>query len=248
MAKPILILDSCTIGRKGLESLIREHEHLLNAEGVTLHTAANFQTCPQTFEPEIVILVVRVWLIEALSHLEQLDALFPRAKIVLGDCDLLSDDETRDMVVKRCIAQGLCGYFSHRTSEPGILKVLREALQGENISLQNIRLHKSAMSANSSPINGFFRLSEREREILVLLTQNLSNTEIAEHLVIDQRTVESHKHNIRQKFGVKSGFALISLELASLINVLGKCPNLLGNSLLQTSHSAKKPAKKAGRT
>lgn len=235
VARPILIIDSCGLGRRGLESLIRANQHQLDPNGLNIHTAATLDAVPRTFAPELLILIMRIWMVESLTFLEQLEGLFPDTKVVLGDCDLLSDDEIRRRVVKRCLDRGLRGYFSQQTSESKILDVLSTALQGHDVLLQNIRLGHVSPSGNrqgtdkSSLSKGFFKLSEREREVLVLLTENLSNTEIAEYLVIGRRTVESHKRKIHQKFGVKTAFPLINLELASLIKMLGNRKGLLEN-------------------
>lgn len=48
------------------------------------------------------------------------------------------------------------------------------------------------------------RLSQREREVFMLLADGLRPKEIAEKLCISQKTVETHKYNIMQKLAVKS--------------------------------------------
>ncbi len=52
-----------------------------------------------------------------------------------------------------------------------------------------------------SPFSG---LSAREREVLVLLAEGLSNIEIAERLAISEKTVRNHASNIFDKLGVWS--------------------------------------------
>ena len=52
-------------------------------------------------------------------------------------------------------------------------------------------------------------LTKREKEILELITEGLSNKEIADQLCISLRTVETHRFNIVQKLDVKNTAALI---------------------------------------
>jgi DNA-binding NarL/FixJ family response regulator len=50
----------------------------------------------------------------------------------------------------------------------------------------------------------FASLSARERQILALITEGLSNTDIADRLTISEKTVRNHTSNIFEKLGVWS--------------------------------------------
>lgn len=58
-------------------------------------------------------------------------------------------------------------------------------------------------------------LSKREVEIIKLITQEYSNEEIASHLEISRRTVETHRKNIFKKTQVKSIVGLVMLAVKS---------------------------------
>lgn len=58
-------------------------------------------------------------------------------------------------------------------------------------------------------------LSRREVEIIKLITQEYSNEEIAAHLAISRRTVETHRKNIFKKTKVKSIVGLVMLAIKS---------------------------------
>ena len=49
-----------------------------------------------------------------------------------------------------------------------------------------------------------YELSEREREVLILVAQGLSSKEIADRLCISIHTVNSHRKNLTRKTGIKS--------------------------------------------
>lgn len=63
---------------------------------------------------------------------------------------------------------------------------------------------------------GFARLTRREKDVLRLLCQRLSDPEIAEHLCIGTRTVESHVANILGKLNVanRRDAAAVAAQLA----------------------------------
>jgi len=71
---------------------------------------------------------------------------------------------------------------------------------------------KSARRRTIVPVRG--RLSARQREVRDLLLENLSNREIAERLVMSERTVKFHVSNLLSKFGVKRRADLIVLAHA----------------------------------
>ncbi len=65
--------------------------------------------------------------------------------------------------------------------------------------------------------NPFSTLSKREVEIVRLITQELSNNDIAALLDISKRTVETHRKNIFKKTKVKSVIGLVILALKTKI-------------------------------
>jgi two-component system, NarL family, nitrate/nitrite response regulator NarL len=58
-------------------------------------------------------------------------------------------------------------------------------------------------------------MTPREREVLGLVAKGLTSKEIARHLAIDSRTVDVHRANIRQRFGLESGAALLLFAIES---------------------------------
>jgi DNA-binding CsgD family transcriptional regulator len=57
------------------------------------------------------------------------------------------------------------------------------------------------------------KLTQRERQIVKLICQDMSNAEIARELKIKASTVETHRQNIRQKLGVKGTGGLVLYAL-----------------------------------
>ncbi|MCX7276760.1 MAG: response regulator transcription factor [Burkholderiales bacterium] len=56
-------------------------------------------------------------------------------------------------------------------------------------------------------------LTARETEVLALVAQGLTSKEIARTLAIDSRTVDAHRANIRQRFGLDSSAALLRFAM-----------------------------------
>lgn len=58
------------------------------------------------------------------------------------------------------------------------------------------------------------KLTPREKEVFVLIANGLSNNEVAEHLCISVRTVESHRQNLMSKLGLKSKIDLVQFAIS----------------------------------
>ena len=56
-------------------------------------------------------------------------------------------------------------------------------------------------------------LTSREKEILVLISEGLTNKEIADQLYISPLTVDSHRKNLLAKFTVRNTAALVKLGI-----------------------------------
>jgi DNA-binding NarL/FixJ family response regulator len=65
--------------------------------------------------------------------------------------------------------------------------------------------------------NPFNSLSKREIEVVRLITEELSNNDIAERLAISKRTVETHRKNIFKKTKVKSVIGLVILAFKNKV-------------------------------
>lgn len=57
------------------------------------------------------------------------------------------------------------------------------------------------------------RLSERESEVLLLIAENLTSSEIAKKLELSKRTIDNHRINIMRKMGLKSLIELLSFAI-----------------------------------
>lgn len=70
--------------------------------------------------------------------------------------------------------------------------------------------HLGAATVDEGPVS---LLTPREREMLFLIGQGLSNREIAESLVLSVKTVEAHRANLSRKLNVRSRAGLMRLAL-----------------------------------
>lgn len=114
--------------------------------------------------------------------------------------------------ILQCIEAGVSGYVLKDSSLEELLKNVRAAYNNE--ALVSPPIAAALMSyvaelvgfdpANEGDLCAPQSLTRREREVLNLVQQGLTNQEIAESLVIELGTVKNHVHNILRKLNVNS--------------------------------------------
>ncbi|HEY0798927.1 MAG TPA: response regulator transcription factor, partial [Candidatus Baltobacteraceae bacterium] len=106
--------------------------------------------------------------------------------------------------------RGAASYVLKGTSSDELIAVIRAVAGGGTLIPADI----SAQLARAARVARRDRLTEREREILVLLTEGLSNRAIAERLSIAQRTVKFHVGEILARLGAESRAQAVALAKA----------------------------------
>ncbi len=107
----------------------------------------------------------------------------------------------------RAIQAGANGFVSKCNDQNDIFHAVQMILSGYTFSQRNAQLYKSnKCSTNSSTVTV---LSNREVTILRYLVSGLSNKEIADKLLLSNKTVSAHKSNIYGKLGLHSIVELI---------------------------------------
>ena len=133
---------------------------------------------------------------------------------------VLSMHDSEEYVLKS-IKAGADGYLLKGASKEEFLKALHTVASGgkyfagdiSSILIKN--LNGSGGEAKSSKPKLDFNLTKRERQILDLVLEGLSNKEIGEQLDISKRTAEVHRFNLMKKLDVKN-----LMELANKVREL----------------------------
>ena len=124
---------------------------------------------------------------------------YPGLKITM--CTIYEDNET----IYRAIAAGASGYILKRSEPQVIIESINELMEGgapiSSVIAQKVLTAFRRMLPNNSLENP---LTEREQEVLNLLSVGHSNKDVAETMSISLSTVKSHVYNIYQKLHVNS--------------------------------------------
>ncbi len=114
-------------------------------------------------------------------------------------------------VIRKMKENGASGYLLKDVSKMEIITALHE------VSLGREYLSRSVSEAlkQSSQAVGVPLLTKREKEILELIAEGMTNQEIADKLFLTCSTVDTHRKHMLAKFGVKNTAALVKIAVSN---------------------------------
>ncbi|HEU4423047.1 MAG TPA: response regulator transcription factor [Pilimelia sp.] len=196
----VVLADDQELVRSGLRLM-------LEARGIdVLGEAAHGREAvamARTHAPDVVLMDVRMPVMDGIAATAAIvDAGLPSRVLVLTTYDL-------DDYVYRALRAGAAGFMLKATAPDRLADGVRlvaagEALLAPGLTRRLIEEHirRPPPSAGTPPaIRG---LTEREREVLLLIARGLSNDEIAAALVVTDATVKTHINRILSKLGLRS--------------------------------------------
>jgi two-component system, NarL family, nitrate/nitrite response regulator NarL len=224
----VLIADAQPIVLEGLKSVLSQYPHIQivgeAADGVeTIEKVAQI-------DPDVVLLDLKLPRVDGLTVLRNIQTRSPRTKVLL-----FAPAEHKEEFVE-AMKLGCSGILLKETTTNLIEKSIQRVYAGEiwldsTTTAAVIRHFASpkdfpaAHTANVSQANGTktsrerAQLSQREREIIVLIAQGYKNKEIAEKMFITEQTVKNHLHNVFDKLGVSDRLELALYAIHNSLHV-----------------------------
>ncbi|GAA4404137.1 response regulator transcription factor [Nibrella viscosa] len=133
---------------------------------------------------------------------------FPTTKVLM-----LTISEDVDSI-RDAFRAGISGYVMKKAGKAELEKALKTVARGEKYFSESVMTKLMALPvepirpSDEAPAP-LAPLTDRELDIIRLIAQELSTNAIAEKLFISPGTVETHRHNILRKLGVKNSIGII---------------------------------------
>jgi len=153
------------------------------------------------FAPDIMITDINMPEISGIELALKVKSEFPTVKIIA-----MSTFKERSYI-SQMIQNGASGYLVKSASKEEIEEAILSVYEGKLYMSLDINLS----SNEKQEINNIPVLSSREKEVLQLIANGMTNPQIAETLFISLHTVDSHRKNLLTKFGINNTASLIKL-------------------------------------
>ncbi|MFT3697378.1 MAG: response regulator transcription factor [Kofleriaceae bacterium] len=197
MTVRVLLVDDQTLFRAGLRTLLstrNEIEIVGDAENgqVALERAA-------ALRPDVVLMDLKMPVLDGVAATRKLRVQLPGCQIVA--LTTFEDDE----LVFECLRAGALGYLLKDAPIDKLVEAILAASRGESVlqpSVASKVLAELSRLASRPADTALAKLSERELDVLRLITRGASNKEIASALFLAEGTVKNHVTNILTKLEV----------------------------------------------
>src|SRR5256714_1224331 len=182
----ILVADDHPVVRKGLQSCLAKQDRLKLVGEASDGDEALKRV--RELAPDVVLMDISMPRMNGLAVTELIRKELPTTKVLV-----LSVHNNRDYIF-RIIQAGAHGYVSKEASPEELLKAIESVFEGEaffSAEIAQAALNQIVTSGGKK--EPFAQLTDREREVLVLIAEGQSNKEIASKLGIGVRTIETHR-------------------------------------------------------
>jgi two-component system response regulator DevR len=195
----VLLVDDHALVRSAIRQALEAPDVEVVGEA---STAEDAMAMAATLRPDLLLLDIDLPGMSGIDAVRELAPRLPQTRIVM----LTVSTARRDLL--DAVRHGAAGYLTKDLSGEALLRAVRGIRRGDlpmsraHAALVVEQLSKSSRSSRGDEMAGM--LSGREHEVLHLLSEGMTDREIAAALAISPRTVESHVSSVLRKLGVRN--------------------------------------------
>ncbi|MFF2188995.1 response regulator [Streptomyces sp. NPDC058155] len=210
----VFLLDDHEVVRRGVQDLLDAEPDIevVGDTGTAAHTLAR----GPALRPDVAVLDVRIPDGDGITVCRELRSLMPHLA-----CLMLTSFDDDDALLDAIMA-GAAGYVLKEIKGSDLVAAVRTVASGQSMldPATTTRLMKSLRGEEdetASEQDALSQLSPREREILVLIGEGLTNREIGGRLYLSEKTVKNHISRLLAKLGVERRIqaAVLATQAAS---------------------------------
>jgi two-component system, NarL family, nitrate/nitrite response regulator NarL len=195
----ILIVDDHPMVLEGMRSMLAQI-NFVEMNGIAANAFEAIEKIKAAL-PDIVITDINMPEISGIELTAKIKAEFPAVKVIA-----MSTFKERSYI-SQMIQSGASGYLVKSASKEEIQEAILSVYEGKLY----LSLDSNLSADEKEEIGKVPVISSREKEVLVLIADGLTNPQIAAKLFLSMHTVDSHRKNLLTKFGINNTASLIKL-------------------------------------
>jgi len=197
MAAKVFIVDDHYMVIEGIRSLLINEKSIEWTGHAT--NAASCHAFLQNRTPDIILMDINLPDKSGVDLCKEVHQQYPKIKIIgLSTFNQLS-------FIKKMMEHGALGYILKNATKDELVEAIEIVMQGESYFSDEV---SGLLETKSSDIPSITR---REKEVLELIAQGLTNPEIAEKIFVSVNTVDTHRKNLLMKLEAKNTADLVRL-------------------------------------
>ena len=196
----VALIEDNRLVREGLAALLGQTEDF---HVVAAASSADPELL-RAARPDVILLDVGLWDDDSLRVATTVRAEYPESRVIIMDLLPVHED------IMEFVNAGVSGFIMKDASFADLVETVRAVARGDNVlppemttSLFSQIAREAFVREREAAIDAV-RMTPREREVITLIGEGLSNKEIATRLDIAAHTVKSHVRNIMEKLALHS--------------------------------------------
>jgi len=208
----MLLIEDNRLLRDGILAILKPHEDIviIDAAGDSRNTLSKIQR----LKPNVVFLDLGLRSQNSLRIVETVKKDFPNAKIIVMDLAPVQAD------ILQYVKAGANGFILKDATLNDLLITLRKVAEGATVlpplSVDSLfsQIVDKAVREGNSKLREAVRFTKKEREVIELLSEGMSNQEISQKTHVSPHTVKSHIHNIMEKLALHARLEIANYSYA----------------------------------
>jgi len=209
----VVVVDDHEIFRNGLKMVLGKLKYTkVIAEA---SNGADFLNLLKENEPDIILMDIEMPIMNGIDATINALKIKPDLKIIA--LTMFNEDE----YIQSMIDAGVRGFLIKNINKETLDKAIQTVLNGGNYYSEELfDFFTKQIVKDDKPKSDVIKLTRREKEILQLVCEGLSNQEIADILFVSERTIVGHKSNLLSKMGCKNTIGMMSYAIKNKLVVL----------------------------
>lgn len=201
----VLIVDDHALVRMGIRRLLED----MSDVNVVADAENGEQAllCVKTHNPDVVLLDMKMPGIDGWEVTRRLKKSSPHIKViaVTAICS--------DPLPIRVLQLGAMGYLTKESGAEEMAAAIRKVAKGEKYLSAEIAQKMAINSLQDSQGSPFDMLSEREMQVMLMITSGMNVQDIAERLFLSSKTINGYRYRMFEKLSIKNDVELTYLAM-----------------------------------